>query len=117
MDALQCQLSGPGCPAGFAGAPVKYSVSCPVPVNFSVNGQIKEIGTLFAGQEIPYINNVVSACVPNSPNCTQYVLPSGPPCPTPPPVPVKQKNCLVCTQNGQQRVKEDGGYICKGTPQ
>ena len=113
-----CSLTLLGCPAG--GGDQQYQVSCPSTVNFLVDGQFQQTGTLFLGSEAGKFTTLgVSACIPNTSNCQLFTTTETQSCPikgggggggvTP------IKNCQVCADGGQQCVKIPGGFKCVGT--
>ncbi|NYE27120.1 subtilase family serine protease [Rhodanobacter sp. K2T2] len=111
----KCSFAEKGCPAqgGYEG----YQITCPMTVNFSVNGQLQQSGTSFSGQEQPNASSYVTACTPGTANCQGFSIPNGSgKCPIhvipPPPPPLK--TCQVCDQTHRQCVAVTGGYVCKG---
>lgn len=112
---MKCSFAEKGCPA--AGGNEVYQITCPMTVNFSVNGTFKQAGTSFSGQEQPDASSYITACTPGTANCQGFSVPNGAgKCPIhvipPPPPPLK--NCQVCDETHRQCVPVTGGYVCKG---
>jgi len=115
---LACKFSEFDCPQG--GGTQTYSVSCPTPVNFSLNGQYQKTATLFSGQELGARQpSYVTACETGTTNCQGFTTTSTATCPVgpinSPPSPVQ--NCRSCLETGRQCIAVPGGHQCKGTVQ
>ena len=115
-SSTQCSFSESYCPA--AGGPQSYTVSCPMTVDFSVNGTFQSEGTTYTGPEAGANQyTYVKACVPNSANCQAYTTSSTQTCPINPvhPHPPPMTNCKACVETGRKCVAAPGGgYVCVG---